>query len=85
MYSRIKAELGINFFHSFNDPKASYLKQLYKDAKDTIDDRLDETLLLFNRIKNSQEVDPEIKEDLYNQAILEFHDQLYAIILNFKI
>jgi hypothetical protein len=39
---------------------------------------------VFGRIKNSKEIDPEIKEDLYNQAILEFHDQLYSIILDFK-
>lgn len=84
IYGRIKAELGFTTFYSFNDPKAIYLWQLYKDAKDKLADRKEETLLVFSRIKNSNDIDPEIKEDLYNQAILEYHDQLYTIILDFK-
>lgn len=84
IHSRFRAEQGFTFIQSFNDPKSAYLKHLYKEAKDRLEDRREETLLLFSRIKDSKEVDPEIKEDLYNQAILEFHDQLYSIILGFK-
>ncbi len=84
MYDRLKAELGITSFYSFSDPKALCLKHLYREARDKIEDRREETLLLFSRIKDSKDVDPEIKEDLYNQAILEFHDQLYTVILAFK-
>lgn len=84
MYARCKAEQGITALQSFNDPKAAFLKQLYHEAKDKLEDRLTETRLVFGRIKNSQDLDPEIKEDLYNQAILELHDQLYGLILEFK-
>lgn len=84
VYARKQAELGVTSIFSHSDPKAAFLKQLYKEARDKIQDRLEETLLLFSRIKDSKEVDPESKEDLYNQAILEFHDLLYAIILEFR-
>lgn len=83
-YLRIKAQLGLTSLFSFNDQNAQYLKQIYLDTREIIADRQAETLHLFYRIKNSHEIDPEIKEDLYNQAILEFHDQLFSIVLSFR-
>lgn len=84
LYAKIRAENGFSSFYFLDDPKSAFLRQLYRETRDRIEDRREETLLLFSRIKNSQDVDPEIKEDLYNQAVLEFHDQLHTILLDFK-
>ncbi len=86
VYHRKKIEYGLGLFFALGKKyhKAAALKQYYEEARDKVKNQRTESLLLIERIKSRRENDAVAKEDLFNQVILELHDQLHDIIQTFQ-
>lgn len=58
--------------------------QIYLDAKDKLKEREMEAKLILKQIAHSRTIEPEIKEKLYNQSLLELTDKLNIIVGQFE-
>lgn len=85
-YRRKKIERRMEYFLDFSANQCCQfkLKQEYQDAHDQIKDKREEVFLLFSKIKQTPYLDPHRQEHLFNQALLEFEEQLTEIALSFE-
>lgn len=60
------------------------LRQVYHEASEKLHEHVEETYLLVHRIARSGSFEEHQKEELLNQAILEFRDKADHIISSFK-
>lgn len=87
VYARKKVRMGIRSIFSFLGPKrqkAIAVSHLYHEALDKINDKKDDALHLLHRITTAGTLSDKEKEDLLNQAIEEFHENLQMIAQTFR-
>lgn len=87
VYARKKVRMGIKSIFAFVGPqrqKAVAVSHLYHEALDKVNDKKEEALHLLHRIATAETFSDSEKEDLLNQAIEEFHEQLQMIAQTFR-
>lgn len=85
-YERKAVKYGIKTFFAFGDEqrKSLALKQIYFEALEKLQEYKEETMHILSRITNTDTLDGNKKEELYNQAILEFKDKMELVVNSFK-
>lgn len=85
-YERKRVQHGVeglfHFGHKYT--KVLTLKQSYQDAKDKIHEHYEDLFHLFERIAQSTILNAQARENLLNQALLEFHEKLHQVVHVFK-
>lgn len=86
LYSQKGLELGHKGVIAFGDErrKVLALKHAYNEARDKISEKREEILHLVEKIANSRDMDSRTKENLFNQAALDFNDKINEIIRPFR-
>ena len=85
-YERKAVKHGIKTFFAFGEEqrRSMALKQIYYEALEKLQEYKEETMNILTRISNTESLDGDKKEELYNQAILEFKDKMELVINSFK-
>lgn len=85
-YDRKLVKFGVIRFLSFGQEyrKTLALKQMYLDSLEKLQEYKEETLQILDQIARSNSLDGRMKEELFNQAILELDDKMNLVIHTFK-
>lgn len=87
IYARKRMKMGVKRFIVFfgkNQKQLIALKQSYHEITDKIHEHKEQALHLVKRVANTQTLDAQTKELLYNQAISELNDKLTLLTHTFK-
>lgn len=86
VHEKKAVKYGLKSFFVFGQEQRTSLalKQLYFDALERLQEYKDETMDILNRIADTESIDNDKREELYNQAILEFKDKMELAVNSFK-
>ncbi|MFQ5729402.1 MAG: hypothetical protein ACE5GN_03480 [Waddliaceae bacterium] len=86
IYERKMIKFGVKRFFSFGEEYRKFrsFKHLYLDALEKLQECKDNTLYLLDSISRSGSLDSRMREELYNQAILELKDRSEIVIRTYN-